>query len=55
MPTDSELLKKAWQALLKNDLKTRDECCDRIKRRREAREAESTKLAEAAKPHFTEH
>ena len=55
MPTDRELLQEAFQALLKGDTKKRDENCDRIKRRMDAREAESVKLAEAAKPYFTKH
>jgi len=55
MATDEELLKEAFQALLNGDTGKRDEICDRLKRRQAAREGESIKLAEAAKPYFPKH
>ncbi|MCP5006133.1 MAG: hypothetical protein GY941_19665 [Planctomycetes bacterium] len=51
---DTELMKEAWQALLNSDLKKRDEIVGRLTRRNEAREKENIKLAEDAKPYFTE-
>ena len=51
--SDEDLMRLAWQALLRDDTKTRDEICDRLKKRMDAREAEAVKLAAEAAPYFT--
>jgi hypothetical protein len=53
--TDEDLLRAAFQALLRGDTAERDRLCDRIKARQSAREAESVKLAVEASPYSKKH
>ena len=53
--SDEALMRAAFKALLRGDTDERDRICDRLKRRQEAREAESVKLAVQAAPYFKKH
>lgn len=53
--SDDDLMREAFQALLRGDTKTRDDICDRLMKRHEARERESLKIAQAAAPFFQKH
>lgn len=50
--TDEQLMRDAFQALLRGDPAERDRLVSIIERRNEAREREEIKLAQAAAPYF---
>lgn len=50
--TDEQLMRDAFQALLRGDTAERDRLVSIIERRNEAREREAIKLAQAAAPYF---
>lgn len=53
--SDEDLMRDAFQALLRGDTDERDRICDRLKARMDARDAESARVAQAAAPYFRKH